>query len=150
MNTTDTPKLTQGFVQVYTGDGKGKTTAALGLAMRAAGAGLTVYVAQFLKKGTYHEHKALALLADHITIDQFGTGRFVRGKPQPDDLACARRGLDRVHDIIRKGACDLLILDEINVATAMGLTDLNEVLAVIDAKPPHMELVLTGRNAPAR
>ena len=77
----------KGYVQIYTGDGKGKTTAALGLALRAAGAGLKVYISQFIKSGDYSEIKALARFAETITVEQFGRGRFIKGKPAPEDVA---------------------------------------------------------------
>ena len=86
----------QGFVQVYTGDGKGKTTAALGLALRAAGAGLRVYFGQFIKNADYSEIKALARFADCITVRQFGRGCFLLTEPAPEDRAAARRALDAI------------------------------------------------------
>jgi len=82
----------KGYIQVYTGDGKGKTTAALGLALRAAGAGLKVFVAQFLKLGDYSEIAALKRMADLITVEQFGLGRFIRGVPEPEDIAAPAGG----------------------------------------------------------
>ena len=80
-----------GYVQIYTGDGKGKTTAALGLALRAAGDGLKVYIAQFIKSGDYSEIKALARYEDLIIVEQFGRGRFIKGQPAPEDVAAARK-----------------------------------------------------------
>jgi len=84
----------KGYVQVYTGNGKGKTTAALGLALRAAGAGLNVYVAQFVKGMAYSELEALRALQDRITVRQFGRRCFIRGAPEPADVDAARQGLD--------------------------------------------------------
>jgi cob(I)alamin adenosyltransferase len=139
--------MTKGYVQVYTGDGKGKTTAALGLAIRAAGAGFKVFIAQFLKKGDYSEIKALERFSDLITVEQFGLGRFVRGKPAPEDIEAARTGLESVKKILASGKHQMVILDEANVAAVCGLVSIDDLLAVIEQKPPHVELILTGRGA---
>ncbi len=139
----------QGFVQVYTGDGKGKTTAALGLALRAAGAGLRVYFGQFIKNGDYSELRALARFADRVTVAQFGLGRFVGREPAPEDREAARQGLREIHNVLVSGAYDLVIGDEANVAASRGLIDEANLLELIDQRPPQVELVLTGRGAPA-
>ena len=138
----------QGFVQVYTGDGKGKTTAALGLALRAAGAGLRVYFGQFIKNADYSEIKALARFADCITVRQFGRGCFLLTEPAPEDRAAARRGLDNVRQALVSGDYDLVIADEANVAVALGLIEPDDLVALIDLRPEQVELVLTGRSAP--
>ncbi len=140
----------KGYIQVYTGDGKGKTTAALGLALRAAGAGLQVYMAQFMKKGDYSEIKALERFSDSITVEQFGLGHFVKGKPVAEDIAAARQGLQRIKDILVGGRHQVVILDEGNVAVACGLFGENELLEIMDNKPDDVELVITGRGASAR
>jgi len=137
----------KGYIHIYTGDGKGKTTAALGLALRAAGAGLQVYIAQFLKKGSYSEIKALDRFADRITLEQFGLGRFVRGKPQEEDIAAAAEGLQRIKSVMTAGGHQLIVLDEANVAVACGLFSLDALLEIIDLKPDDLELVITGRGA---
>jgi cob(I)alamin adenosyltransferase len=137
----------QGYVHVYTGDGKGKTTAALGLALRAAGAGLRVFIAQFLKRGDYGEIKALKRFRDLIAVEQYGTGRFIRGSPGPEDIAAARRGLERVREVIAAGHHAVVILDEANVACACGLFAPADLLDLITARPQGVEVVLTGRNA---
>jgi cob(I)alamin adenosyltransferase len=137
----------QGRVQVYTGDGKGKTTAALGLALRAVGAGLTVYIGQFMKQGDYSEIKAIATLSGTVTAEQFGTGRFVRGRPDDADRAAARAGLDALRSALTSGHFDLVIGDEANVAAACGLLDAQNLLDLIAQRPEHVELVLTGRGA---
>lgn len=137
----------QGYIQVYTGDGKGKTTAALGLAIRAAGAGLKVYIAQFIKMGEYSEIKALKRFADLITIEQFGTGRFIKGNPSRADLEAAHQGLEKVKSIISSGEHNLIILEEINVAVKCNLISVEELLDIIKTKPTHVELILTGREA---
>jgi cob(I)alamin adenosyltransferase len=139
--------MTEGYVQVYTGDGKGKTTAAIGLAIRAAGAGFKVYMAQFLKKGDYSEIKALERFGDLITVEQFGLGRFVKGQPETEDIVAARDGLESIKKVLSAGRHRLVILDEANVAAACGLVSIEELLSVIEQKPDHVELILTGRGA---
>jgi cob(I)alamin adenosyltransferase len=139
--------LPKGYVQVYTGEGKGKTTAILGLAMRAMGAGLRVYLAQFLKQGDYSEIKSLNKFGDRITLVQFGTGRFVRGKPSDDDRDLAVKGLAEARRALTGGAYDLVILDEANVAVALGLFSVEDLMDLIQAKPEAVELVITGRGA---
>ena len=138
----------QGFVQVYTGDGKGKTTAALGLALRAAGAGLRIYFGQFIKNADYSEIKALARFADCITVRQFGRGCFLLTEPAPEDRAAARRALDAIGLALVSGDYDLVIADEANVAVALGLIEPDDLVSLIDLRPEQVELVLTGRGAP--
>ena len=138
----------QGFVQVYTGDGKGKTTAALGLALRAAGAGLRVYFGQFIKNGDYSELTGLARFADCITVRQFGRGCFLLTEPAPEDRAAARRALDAIGLALTSGDYDLVIADEANVAVTLGLIEANDLVSLIDLRPEQVELVLTGRGAP--
>ncbi|MFZ5570141.1 MAG: cob(I)yrinic acid a,c-diamide adenosyltransferase [Thermodesulfobacteriota bacterium] len=140
----------KGYVQVYTGDGKGKTTAALGLALRAYGAGLNVYIAQFVKGMQYSELDAVAKLADHITIKQYGRGCFIRNVPQPEDFAAAREALEEVRRIMGSGRYQVVILDEANIATFYNLFSVDELLEVIREKPESVELVITGRRADAR
>jgi cob(I)alamin adenosyltransferase len=140
----------RGFVQVYTGDGKGKTTAALGLALRAAGAGLKVFIGQFIKMGDYSEIKALERFPDLIRVEQFGLGRFVGGKPSPADIAAARSGLERAREVMASGEYQMVILEEANVAVKYGLIPVQELLGMIIEKPAGMEMVITGRGASPR
>jgi cob(I)alamin adenosyltransferase len=137
----------KGYIHIYTGDGKGKTTAALGLALRAAGAGLSVYIAQFLKKGDYSEITALQRFSDLITVEQFGLGRFVRGKPQNEDMEAAAKGLQTVKAVMAAEKHQMIVLDEANVAVACGLFPLKALLEIIALKPEGVELVITGRGA---
>jgi cob(I)alamin adenosyltransferase len=137
----------KGYVQVYTGDGKGKTTAALGLSLRAAGAGLKVYIAQFLKKGDYSEIKALERLSGAITIEQFGLGRFIKNRPTQKEIRAARDGLEKIKKMMASGKYDVIIVEEGNVAVACGLFSVQDLMDLIDAKPDPVELVITGRNA---
>jgi cob(I)alamin adenosyltransferase len=141
--------LTKGFVQVYTGDGKGKTTAALGLAFRAAGYGMRTYIGQFMKGQSYGELEAARQLPG-ITVEQFGRENLVHVQTvTPEDTALARRGLERARQALTGGEYDIVILDEVNVALYFGLLEVEDVLAVIDARPEKVELVLTGRRAPS-
>lgn len=138
----------RGYVHVYTGDGKGKTTAALGLALRAAGAGRTVFIAQFLKGMRYSELDALERFKDLITIRQFGRRHFVHGKPDRADIDAAKKGFAEAGEAVLSGEYDLVILDEANIAAYFRLFSEQELLDLIDAKPDHVELVITGRKAP--
>ncbi len=140
----------RGFVQVYTGDGKGKTTAAIGLAIRAAGAGLKVFIGQFIKMGDFSEIKALGRFSDLITVEQFGHGRFAKGKPSPEDIEGARKGLGRVMEVLQSDEYRVVILEEANVAVMLGLIGVQELIGVIINKPDDKELVITGRGASPR
>ncbi|WP_319576409.1 cob(I)yrinic acid a,c-diamide adenosyltransferase [uncultured Desulfobacter sp.] len=138
----------KGYVQVYTGNGKGKTTASLGLALRAGGAGLNVFIVQFMKQGMYSEINALKKL-DNIFVEQYGAGQFVKGKPSDAERAKCRQGYERLCQIIEAGNHDLVIADEANIACFCGLLSEEDLLHLIDIKPDHIELVITGRGAPA-
>lgn len=144
-------ELKKGYLQVYTGDGKGKTTAAIGLAVRAAGAGLKVLFVQFIKGDRYSEIKALEALGDTITVRQYGLGRFIKGEPAPEDVQAAQRGLAETRAMMGKASgLDVVVLDEANVAVTCGLFDTEALLAVIDSRPETVELVITGRGADPR
>lgn len=134
------------MIQVYTGPGKGKTTAALGLALRAAGAGLKVYIGQFVKSGCYSEINALKKIKN-IKLEQFGRGCFIRRNPGPKDVQSARDGLAKIRKISAKKIYDMIILDEINVALKLGLLELADVIELIKKIPEKTELILTGRSA---
>ncbi len=140
----------KGYIQVYTGDGKGKTTAALGLAIRAAGAGLRVFIAQFIKSGDYSEIKALSRFSDRITIRQFGRGRFIKNRPSPEDSKAAQEGVKAVIEAMHSGQYQVVIMEEGNVAARLGLFTTQELLAIMEQKPGGVELVITGRGADPR
>lgn len=137
----------KGYVHIYTGDGKGKTTAALGLAIRAAGAGMKVFLAQFIKGRQYSELNTLSKLADQITVEQFGLPRFLNGKPSVPDIEAARYGLGRVKSAIQSGRYNVIIIDEGNVAVTYGLISKQDLLEIIEMKPENLELIITGRDA---
>ncbi|GAB1536228.1 cob(I)yrinic acid a,c-diamide adenosyltransferase [Geovibrio sp. ADMFC3] len=141
--------LNRGFVQIYTGKGKGKTTAALGLALRGAGAGLKVYIGQFLKSGKYSENISVHSLEKNIVMEAYGNDRFICGIPCTEEIRLAEEGLKKAREAIFSGKYDIVILDEINVALSLGLLEETEVTEMIKARPKTSELVLTGRNAPA-
>ncbi|MBU4345830.1 MAG: cob(I)yrinic acid a,c-diamide adenosyltransferase [Candidatus Omnitrophica bacterium] len=134
------------MIQVYTGKGKGKTTAALGLAIRAAGAGLEVYICQFAKGMFYNELKALKRFKN-IKVAQFGGRCFIKKIPSPKDMALARKGLRQVNKIISQKNYNMVILDEINIALKLKLVELNDVIELIKKAPKNLELILTGRGA---
>ncbi|HBC87562.1 MAG TPA: cob(I)yrinic acid a,c-diamide adenosyltransferase [Lentisphaeria bacterium] len=137
----------KGYIQIYTGNGKGKTTAAIGLAVRAAGAGLKVFIGQFAKGSKCSEHKALAKFAKNIRLKQYGGKCFIGRKHDAKDLAMARRGFEEIKRMVASGRYPLVILDEITTANKYGFVTVDEVLMLIKSKPQHVELVLTGRNA---
>ncbi len=139
--------MRKGYVQVYTGHGKGKTTAALGLAVRAAGAGLRTFIAQFIKKRKCSEHLLLEELSDRITVEQYGRGLIIGRKPSRADIEAAREGYERVKAVMLSKKYDLVILDEANVATHYGLLAVQDLLDLIAQKPAGIELVITGRYA---
>ena len=140
----------KGYIQVYTGNGKGKTTAAFGLALRAVGAGLKVYIAQFVKGIEYSELKSVEKLSDFITLRQYGLGFFVNRDPDKEDIRAAREGLKEVQEIMCSGMYDLIILDEANIATHYDLFSVEDLLDFMRAKPENVELVITGRMADPR
>jgi len=137
-----------GTVQVYTGDGKGKTTAALGVALRAVGHNLSVYMIQFMKGSPNYGELEAARRLPGFVIEQSGRDCFVdRADPAPEDVRLAREGLEKARRAVSGGEYDVVILDEINVAVDFGLLTLADVHDLIDLKPGHVELILTGRSA---
>jgi len=136
------------YLHVYTGAGKGKTTAALGLTIRAAGAGHKVFLAQFIKGGRYSELNALKRFDDLVTVEQFGRGRFMDGKPSESDIIAARNGLKKMKSILSSGDYNVVILDEANIALYYNLFTVKEIIDLIDCRSKDTELVITGRHAP--
>jgi len=136
------------YIHVYTGNGKGKTTAAFGLALRAAGAGMKVFIGQFVKGKPYNENIAIARYLKNITVQQYGLGCFIVNTPTDDDIRAARKGLDEISEIIKAGKHDLVIMDEVNIALYYKLFDVHLLTEIMKTKPDHVELVLTGRYAP--
>ncbi|MDD3864289.1 MAG: cob(I)yrinic acid a,c-diamide adenosyltransferase [Eubacteriales bacterium] len=162
--------MSKGYVQVYTGAGKGKTTAAIGLAIRALGAGKKVLMIQFMKSPSYSEHKILGSISPDFQIEAIGKPFFIAdegsipaedlaklkdqvvifppGNPPAEYIELAQKGINMAREAVSGGVYDLVILDELNVALHFGLVSWPEAEAVIDAKAEKTELVITGRNAP--
>jgi len=140
--------MERGLIQVYTGAGKGKTTAAIGQAIRACGHGLKAIIIQFMKGKIDYGELRIAELLPNFSIEQYGLPSFVeKGNPTEDDRKLARAGFDRAREVVQSGEFDLVILDEINVAVDYGLLALADVLKLMDEKPSTVELILTGRYA---
>ncbi|RLB61279.1 MAG: cob(I)yrinic acid a,c-diamide adenosyltransferase [Deltaproteobacteria bacterium] len=146
---TEQHKLDKGLVQVYTGNGKGKTTASLGLVFRALGHGFRIHVMQFMKgQTTYGELESAKQFADILTIEQVGLPSFVKhGKQASEDREMAQKALSRAQVLVASGDYDLVVLDELNCAIDFDLVELDVVKELIRNKPAHTELVITGRNA---
>ena len=140
--------LDEGFVQVYTGDGKGKTTASLGLVLRAAGQGLRPLVLQFMKADpNWGEIVSLKRLG--VPVRQCGLDHWVfKGEASPDDLAAAAAGFQTARELVLSGDYDLVVLDELCTALFFELLPLDGVLALLASRPAGVELVVTGRRAP--
>ncbi len=143
-------RLERGCVQLFTGHGKGKTTAALGLAMRAAGSGLRTHFIQFMKGQHYGELDAAKMLGGLVTIEQHGSAEFcvTEGEDAKEHYLHARSAVARSREALTYSSIDILVLDEIVTALLFKLVTLDEILEIVKAKPAGMELVLTGRGAP--
>jgi cob(I)alamin adenosyltransferase len=140
----------KGFVQVYTGNGKGKTTAALGLAFRATGCGLKTYIGQFMKGQKYSELNAARMISEFITIEQYGKKSFTYSQdpPDPESIIMAKAGLQKARVAMLSCNYDIIVLDEINTAHFFNIVTLDEMLQFITDKPNGIELIFTGRYAP--
>jgi len=145
------PSPRKGYVQIYTGNGKGKTTAALGLALRAAGRGLKTYIGQFMKGQPYGELAAAKLLQPYITIEQYGKRSFVhvQNPPRQEDIDMARQGLEKARQAMMSDNYDIVVFDEIITAHYFQLISLDQLLDIIRSRPKDVEVVMTGRYAPA-
>ena len=142
------PNNEKGYTHIYTGEGKGKTTAAIGLALRAVGAGKSVFIGQFAKSEVYAEIGAIRAYIPNITTKQYGLRCFIDKAPDSKDINAAQKGLDDVKSILASEQYNLLILDEICIALLYNLVSVKEILEIIKNKPRKTELVLTGRYAP--
>lgn len=138
----------KGYIQVYTGNGKGKTTAAFGLAMRALGASKKVFMAQFVKGKMYSEIKTAQKYLPSFEIKQYGLGCFIEKTPTKEDIEAAKNGLEEVSSIILSEKYDMVILDEVTIALFFKLFTIDDVINIIKNKPFDLELILTGRYAP--
>jgi len=136
-----------GYVHVYTGNGKGKTTAAVGLALRAAGAGLNVFFGQFVKSEKYSEISALDRFPELVTCRRYGSGCWLTREADETDVRMAREGLEDIRGILSARQHQLVILDEVCIAEHFGLLSVEDLLALIEIKPLEVELIFTGRYA---
>lgn len=141
--------MEKGYIQVYTGNGKGKTTCMLGLTLRASGADKKIYIGQFMKDDEYSEIKALKKFLSNVTVEQYGTGKGFakKGNLKDYDISCGNNGYDRAIEILKQDEYDIYIFDEINVAVYMEILNEKQILDLMDNKPEHAELILTGRYA---
>lgn len=135
-----------GKVHVYTGKGKGKTTSALGLAIRAVGANLNVFIGQFAKGRKYSELKSLKDI-ENIDVEQFGQNYFIKGKPTEKDINSAKKGFEKIKNILKSGKYEVVILDEANIATYYELFSVEELIQIIDNRARNVEVIITGRMA---
>lgn len=136
-----------GYIHVYTGNGKGKTTAAFGLAVRSLYAGKKVYIGQFIKSMKYHE-VGLEKDFENITIEQYGDDCFIEKDPTEKDIQMAKDGLDKINKIIKSSVYDVVILDEITIALYYKLFSVIELLDILKERPDGLEIIMTGRYAP--
>ncbi len=138
--------MTKGYIHLYTGDGKGKTTAAFGLAVRALCAGKKVYIGQFVKSMQYNETR-IAEKFDQIVVEQFGNGCMLIREPDEEDMLMAHQGLVKCTNILLSGEYDVVILDELTIALFLNLVKLEEIIQLLHSKRPETEVVITGRYA---
>ncbi|WP_026894507.1 cob(I)yrinic acid a,c-diamide adenosyltransferase [Clostridiisalibacter paucivorans] len=139
--------MDKGYIQIYTGNGKGKTTAALGLSLRAVCAGKKVFFGQFVKGMKYSEVKAEKILSG-FEIRQFGRECFIYRDPEEEDKKIAKEGLAICKEILKKGEYDVVVLDEINIALYFKLFEVSDVIEALENRKPNVEVILTGRYAP--
>ncbi len=142
--------LAKGYIQIYTGNGKGKTTAAIGQAMRAAGSGLKTFIAMFMKDFSYGEIKSIKHLSDWIRLEQYGNDTFVlrKKKPEDKDIGAAKQALKQARKAMLSAKYDIVIMDEVCVAIHFSLLETRDLLSLMEEKPEALELILTGRYCP--
>jgi cob(I)alamin adenosyltransferase len=142
--------LAKGYIQIYTGNGKGKTTAAIGQAMRAAGSGLKTFIVMFMKDFSYGEIKSIKHLSDWIRLEQYGNDTFVlrKKKPEDKDIGAAKKALKQARNAMLSAKYDIVIMDEVCVAIHFSLLETRDLLSMMEEKPEALELILTGRYCP--
>lgn len=141
--------MKKGYIQIYTGNGKGKTTAALGLSLRAVSAEMKVFFGQFIKGMKYSELEAVKFMP-HFTIEQFGRNCFIRNNPTEEDVLLAQNGFNKWKQAVFSGNYDVVVADEMNVALKYGLFSIEDVIEVLKSKPDNVEIIITGRHADQR
>ena len=143
--------LRRGLVQIFTGDGKGKTTAAIGAVIRALGHGLKVYIVYFMKGDYPYGERSILSQLPNVTMESFGSSDFIDpANIKPEEKEQAKRALAAAREAMLSGSYDVIVLDEVNLAAAWNLVELEEVLKLIEDKPQGVELILTGRRADSR
>jgi cob(I)alamin adenosyltransferase len=140
--------LKQGYIQIYSGDGKGKTTASLGVVLRIIGQGGKVFYAQFIKGKRSSEFKALENFPENFIHRMFGAGRFIKNTPSQDEITMAENGLSECEKALSSGEYDLVVMDELNGAIKCGILKVDQVIKAINMRNSQTELIITGRNAP--
>lgn len=139
--------LKNGYLQIYCGDGKGKSTASLGVALRILGAGGKVFYAQFIKgKSLSSEFNILNQFKENFSYHSYGLGRFIKSEPHIEDIEVAEKGLKECKEALLSGEYDLVVMDELNGALGCNLFSIEEVLDVINVRNSQTELIITGRN----
>lgn len=139
--------MEKGYVHVYTGNGKGKTTAALGLSLRAVCAEKKVFFGQFIKGMEYSELESVKFVPN-LFIQQFGRDCFIYNDPTEEDIKSAKAGLEKLKYILKEGNYEVVVLDELNVALYYKLFSIEEAIEAINSRAPHVEVIITGRYAP--
>ena len=146
--------MQNGYLHIYTGNGKGKTTAAFGLALRAVCTGKNVYIGQFVKSMAYHENRLTELLSHadstfgHLTIELLGRGCFITRRPDPVDIEMAQSAFRHCAELLKATTYDVIILDELSIALHFGLIPVDDVINALHQRNPSIEVVITGRKAP--
>ena len=140
----------KGYIHIYTGNGKGKTTAALGLALRAVGAGKKVFIGQFVKGKVYSEIKIIRDKIPEITLKQYGRTCFIEREPEQEDIDAARQGLTEMNEILASGKYDMIIFDEATIALYYNLFSVDELLDSLKSCVGNSEIIITGRYAPEK
>lgn len=140
-------KLKKGFIQVYTGNGKGKTTASLGLCLRGLGAGLKIFYAQFIKGRKTREFYALERFGGSFVHRMYGKGTFICEKPDPEDIELAKSGLEECSAALSSGKYDIVVMDEANCAVKCRLFSAEELISAVKSRNPRTEVIVTGRDA---
>ncbi len=139
--------MEKGYIHVYTGNGKGKTTAALGLSIRSVCAGKKVFFGQFVKGMEYSELKCTEFI-NNLKIEQFGRRCFIYEAPDEEDINAALKGLERAKEVLKSGEYDVVVLDELNIALFFKLFTVEEALDAIRSRADNVEVIITGRYAP--
>jgi cob(I)alamin adenosyltransferase len=141
------PGTKRGYIQIYSGSGKGKTTAALGLSLRTLLSGGSVFFAQFFK-GMKTAEQDLSSWCDRFTLEQYGTGEFISGLPGPDEIKIVKQGISHCREVLKSGFFDLVVMDEVLLCFFYRIITTDEMISILNSRRSTVEVVLTGRKAP--